>query len=60
MNEQEKKTLAWYLAEYISEEAERGNTEPDQWMLYDAIEAYLGGAAEGYEKQVSCLPFLRI
>jgi hypothetical protein len=36
--------LAEYIADYIAEERDRGNTDVDKWMVADAIEAYLGGA----------------
>lgn len=45
MSEQEKRKLAAYIAEYINEEIIRGNTEVDKWMVIDAINSYLGGAA---------------
>jgi len=45
MNEQEKIKMAVYIAEYINEEINRGNTEVDKWMVIDAINSYLGGAA---------------
>jgi hypothetical protein len=45
VSEQEKKDLAAYIAEYINEEIIRGNTEVDKWMVLDAINSYLGGAA---------------
>lgn len=44
MSEQEKRSLAAYIAEYISEEIIRNNTEVDKWMVLDAIDAFLGGA----------------
>ena len=36
--------MSGYIADYIAEEFERGNTEVDKWMVADAIEAYEGGA----------------
>jgi len=44
MSEQEKRSLAAYISEYLTEEAERGNAEVDYWMVLEAIDAYLGGA----------------
>lgn len=41
----DKMKLALYIAEYISEEIERGNTQVDKWMVLDALNAYEGGAA---------------
>lgn len=40
----ERVALAAYIADYIAEEAARGNVEVDKWMLCDALEAYEGGA----------------
>lgn len=47
MNEQEKIKMAVYIAEYINEEINRGNTEVDKWMVLNAINSYLGGASDG-------------
>ena len=44
MNEQQRKELAAYIADYIAEEFERGNVEVDKWMVLDAINAFMGGA----------------
>ena len=46
MNDKEIKRLASYLMDYLNEEAERGNTDWDSYLLQDAINAYLGGADE--------------
>ena len=46
MNRHEKMKLATYIAEYINEEIDR-NGEIDKWAVLAAIDAYLGGAAEG-------------
>ena len=35
--------LAGYIADYIAEEQDRGNTI-DKWVIANAIEAYEGGA----------------
>lgn len=40
----ERVALAAYIADYIAEEAVRGNVEVDKWMVCDALEAYEGGA----------------
>lgn len=45
MNEQDKQNLATYIAEYLTEEADRGNADIDKWTVLDAIDAYLGGAS---------------
>lgn len=42
----DKMKLALYIAEYINEEIERGNTQVDKWMVLDALNAYEGGATE--------------
>jgi hypothetical protein len=46
MNEIEAKRLASYIINYLNEEAERGNTDLDSFLLQDAINAYFGGADE--------------
>lgn len=46
MSEQEKRDLASYIANYLIEEAERGNAEVDKWVVLEAIDAYLGGAGD--------------
>jgi hypothetical protein len=38
--------LSKYIADYIAEEAKRGNTKVDQHMIQNAINAYDGGAGE--------------
>lgn len=45
MNEQDKQNLASYIAEYLIEEADRGNAGIDKWTVLAAIDAYLGGAS---------------
>jgi hypothetical protein len=45
MTKREREQMAIYVADYITEEVIRGNTEIDKWMVLDAIEAYLGGAS---------------
>lgn len=42
--ERHKKRLAVYLRDYIAEEQDRGNVEIDQFMIFDAIDAFYGGA----------------
>ena len=44
MSDTHRLELAAYIADYIAEERDRGNTDIDKWMVSDAIEAYLGGA----------------
>jgi hypothetical protein len=44
MSDTQRLSLAAYIADYIAEERDRGNTDIDKWMVADAIEAYLGGA----------------
>jgi hypothetical protein len=46
MSEQEKKDLASYVAEYLNEEADRGNTVIDKWLVLEAINSFLGGAGD--------------
>ena len=48
MSRHEKMKLAVYIAEYINEEIIRSG-EIDKWAIYDAIDAYFGGAAEEVE-----------
>ena len=40
----ERAALTAYIADYIAEEAARGNVKVDKWMIRDALEAYEGGA----------------
>jgi len=40
----DRQALAHYIAEYVMEEQARGTV--DSYMIRDAIDAYLGGAAE--------------
>ena len=42
--ERHKKRLAVYLSNYIAEEQDRGNVETDQFMIFDALDAFYGGA----------------
>lgn len=51
MNEQERLRLAAYIADYVSEEIIRGNTDIDRWMVLAAINSYLGGAAEDRDNE---------
>lgn len=51
MAKKQLRKLAWFIAEHINDEIIRGNTEVDYWMVLDALEAYEGGAADGYEDQ---------
>ncbi len=44
LSDTQRLSLAEYIADYIAEERDRGNTNSDKWMVADAIEAYLGGA----------------
>jgi hypothetical protein len=44
MTEKETKELARYIAEFLREEFERGNNEMDEWTIWNAIEAWKGGA----------------
>lgn len=46
MTEAEKRDLAAYIAAYIAEEFDRGAPKRavDEYMILDAINAYLGGA----------------
>jgi hypothetical protein len=46
MSELEKKRMAAYIADYITDEIIRGNIDITKWMVFDAIEAYEGGAEE--------------
>ena len=46
MSEIDAQRLASYLMDYLNEEAERGNTNWNSYLLQDAINAYLGGADE--------------
>jgi hypothetical protein len=41
----EYKMLCTYIADYIMEEQARGVIEVDTYLVQDAIQAYLGGAA---------------
>jgi len=43
ITEKEIKSLAQYIAEYLAEE---NVTEPDSFLITNAIDAYIGGAAE--------------
>jgi hypothetical protein len=36
--------LASYIADYIAEEISRGKKEIDKWVIWNAIDAYDGGA----------------
>ena len=47
MNEQQKKDLAAYIADYVNEEIERGTQYLDRFMIENAIEAWKGGANNG-------------
>ena len=42
----DRQALSHYVAEYVMEEQARGNTTVDSYMIRDAIDAFLGGAAE--------------
>lgn len=42
MNEQQRKELAAYIADYIAEEFERGNIHVDKRMVLDAINLFMG------------------
>lgn len=44
MNESQQKKLADYIVSYIDEEKARGNTEDFSWLIWNAINAYMGGA----------------
>ena len=44
MNETDQKSLARYVSEYLAEERERGNQETDDWLIWNAINAWFGGA----------------
>ena len=53
MAKTQMRKLAWFISEHINEEIIRGNTEVDYWMVLDALEAYEGGAADGYEHLIN-------
>ena len=44
MTETDQKSLARYVSEYLAEERERGNPETDDWLIWNAINAWFGGA----------------
>jgi hypothetical protein len=44
MNEAQQKKLADYIVTYLDEEKERGNTEDTSWLIWNAINAFFGGA----------------
>ena len=44
MSESDQKSLARYVSEYLAEERERGNPETDDWLIWNAINAWFGGA----------------
>lgn len=45
LNQADIAALAAYIADYIAEESSRGNAVVDKYMVEDAIDAFLGGAA---------------
>jgi hypothetical protein len=44
IEEEETKELADYVATYLEEEIERGNFDDLRWLVWNAINAYIGGA----------------
>lgn len=44
MNEAKQKQLADYIVAYLDEEKARGNSEDVSWLIWNAINAFFGGA----------------
>jgi uncharacterized protein (DUF2164 family) len=49
LDEDTMQRLASYIAAYIEQEQHYGVTEIDSSMIYFAIDAFMGGASEGWD-----------
>jgi len=49
----EIRRLAIYLSGFLETENERGNDALDHFVIEDGINAYLGGAADGFIPEVT-------